>query len=273
MKLKGTILAAACALLAVLGAAAQTASAGLAPVSPADSADSATEALLPTDTVAATPPAEAAQPAADRTRDLMAGCTLAALVLGLAGTMMAMAARRRVREMQAAINTCAGRINELGNAITDLNANLERLNAEVEALRSQPRQPVAVAVASQRPARKPSRTAAASVQAAEPQVLYLSCPDADGYFGRATASAVAGNSVFVLRTADGRTGTFEVINDAAVHSMALMMPTATLTVACTGSGIQVSDHARRIVTDRPGKAVLRDGKWHVESQAVIHYES
>ncbi len=147
MKLKGTILAAACALLAVLGAAAQTASAGLAPVSPADSADSATEALLPTDTVAATPPAEAAQPAADRTRDLMAGCTLAALVLGLAGTMMAMAARRRVREMQAAINTCAGRINELGNAITDLNANLERLNAEVEALRSQPRQPVAVAVA------------------------------------------------------------------------------------------------------------------------------
>ncbi len=273
MKLKKTILATACVLFAVLGAAAQTDSAGLAPVSPADSADSATEAVLPPDTVAAMPSAEAAQPAADRTRDLMAGCALAALVLGIAGTVMAMSARRRVRETQAAINTCAGRINELGNSITALNADLERLNAEVEALRRQPMQPVAEAGASQRPARKPSRPAAASKQAARPQVLYLSCPDADGYFGRATVSVVAGNSVFALSTADGRTGTFEVIDDAAVHSMALMMPTATLTVACTGSGIQVSDHARRIVTDRPGKAVLKDGKWHVESKAVIHYES
>ncbi len=273
MRIKRTVIAAVLALAAVLAAAAQTDTAGVAPVSPADSADSAAEAVLPPDTVAAMPPAEAAQPAADgRTRDLMAGCTLAALVLGLAGTVMAMSARRRVRETQSAINTCAERINELVNAVTALNADLERLSAEVDGLRRQPRQPAEAVEAVRKPvARKPSR-AAAPKPAGQPQVLYLSCPDADGYFGRATASAVAGNSVFVLRTADGRTGTFGVIDDAAVHSMALMMPTATLTGACTGTGIQVSGHARRIVTDKPGTAELKDGKWHVETKAVIHYE-
>ena len=267
-KIKRTIIAAVLALAAVLGAAAQTDTVASAePVNPVGSADSAA-AVLPPDTVATVPPAKEAQPAADRTRDLMAGCTLAALVLGLAGTVMAMSARRRVRETQSAINTCAERINELVNAVTALNAAVEHLSAEVDGLRRQPLQPA--------PARKPAvckpPRATAAQAAQHPQVLYLSCPDAEGYFGRATASAVAGNSVFVLRTTDGRTGTFGVIDDTAVHSMALMMPTATLTGACAGTGIQVSGHARRIVTDQPGTAVLKGGRWHVETKAVIHYE-
>lgn len=275
MRIKRTIMAAVCALAAAIGAVAQTDSAGMGAVGLADTADTAMAAdtdQLPPDTVAAVPPVEAAQPAPDRSRDLMAGCTLAALVLGLAGTWLGLAARRRVRETQAAINTCADRINELGNAITALNADLERLNAEVETLRGQQRQQPVAGARPQKPASKPAPRCEAK-PATQPQVVYLSCPDASGYFGRATASVVAGNSVFVLRTADGRTGTFAVIDDPAVHGMALMMPTATLTGACTGSGIQVSDHASRIVTDHPGTAVLKDGRWHVEAKAVIHYES
>ena len=78
---------------------------------------------------------------------------------------------------------------------------------------------------------------------------------------------------YKLTGTDGRTGTFGVIDDTAVHSMALMMPTENLVRACTGNGIQLSNGKTRIITDRDGTARCENGRWHVAVKAIIHYEA
>lgn len=117
------------------------------------------------------------------------------------------------------------------------------------------------------------RTASAQPQkAAATSKVYLSRPDDSGFFMAASAHMEPGNSIFVLTTTDGTTGTFEVIADAGVHQLALMMPTENLTRACTGRDIQISAGKTRIVTDAPGRAVKEGRQWKITNQATIHYE-
>jgi len=103
------------------------------------------------------------------------------------------------------------------------------------------------------------------------QTVFLSRPDENDNFVRATPNFEPGNSIYVLTTADGKQGTFQVIDDAKVHRFALMMPAENLMRACSGNAIQIPN-GTRIVTDRPGEAVLENGKWHVSLKAIIHYE-
>ena len=81
-----------------------------------------------------------------------------------------------------------------------------------------------------------------------------------------------GNSIFRLSTADGVNATFEVICDAGVHQLALMMPTENLTRACTGENIQISAGKTRIGCDAPGTAKKEGNRWRIVKPAVIHYE-
>lgn len=108
--------------------------------------------------------------------------------------------------------------------------------------------------------------------APQPRRLYLSRPDDNQCFTRATEQFERGNSLFLLTTDDGKNGTFTIINDPDVHQMALMMPTQNLTRACSGNAIQTSVGKTRVVTDREGKAVLENGLWHITLKAIIHYE-
>ncbi len=115
-------------------------------------------------------------------------------------------------------------------------------------------------------------SAATPKKKASPTTVYLSRPDSEGRFLAQAARIEPGNSIFKLTTTDGKTGTFEVINDANVHQLALMMPTENLTRACTGHNIQVSAGMTTIVTDAPGEAVNDGSRWRIAKQAVIHYE-
>lgn len=107
----------------------------------------------------------------------------------------------------------------------------------------------------------------------EPRKYFLTKPDANDYFMRATDGMEVGNSIYELCTFDGLTGTFRVIDNADVHHFALMMPTENLARACTGNAIQISNGNTRIVTDRDGTARFENGKWHVAVKAIIHYEA
>ena len=102
---------------------------------------------------------------------------------------------------------------------------------------------------------------------------YLSKPDENDCFNRASEQFELGNSLFVLTTTDGVNGTFQVIDNRDVHRFALMMPTENLTRACSGNAIQMSAGMTRIVTDRPGEAVLDNGQWRIIVKAIIHYEA
>jgi len=102
---------------------------------------------------------------------------------------------------------------------------------------------------------------------------YLSKPDENDCFQRASDEFELGNSLFVLTTTDGVHGTYQVIDNRDVHRFALMMPTENLTRACSGNAIQMSAGMTRIITDRPGEAQLDNGMWRVIVKAIIHYEA
>ncbi len=103
--------------------------------------------------------------------------------------------------------------------------------------------------------------------------FYLSKPDENDCFNRASDQFELGNSLFELTTTDGVHGTYQVIDNRDVHRFALMMPTENLTRACSGNAIQMSAGMTRIVTDRPGEAVLDNGQWRIIVKAIIHYEA
>lgn len=104
------------------------------------------------------------------------------------------------------------------------------------------------------------------------KTLYLSKPDENETFMRATDDFELGNSIFVLTTADGVHGEYSVIDNRDVHRFALMMPGENLTRACSGHAIQMANGMTRIVTDRAGEAIFENGQWHVSVKAIIHYE-
>ena len=102
---------------------------------------------------------------------------------------------------------------------------------------------------------------------------FLTRADVNGVFGRAADHIEPGNSFYELNTSDGVHGTFHVIDAPDVHQLALMMPTQNITGACDGENIHTSGGMKRIVTDKEGTAVMKDGKWHITAKALIHYES
>lgn len=192
---------------------------------------------------------------------------------GITGIVMSVVAFSKIKQMKV----------EKDNEITALKTAMKQRNEEfeqslrqietriamVEQEREQaarasvaPRQ-VTVGQATAMP--KPEKKAGASK-------IFLSRPDDKGVFLAASNHIEPGNSIFVLTTADGTTGTFAVINDAGVHQLALMMPTENLTRACTGHNIQISAGKTRIVTDAPGRAVKEGRQWKIVQQATIHYE-
>lgn len=113
----------------------------------------------------------------------------------------------------------------------------------------------------------------AKAEQREVRTYYLSKPDENDCFNRASDGFELGNSLFVLTTEDGTHGTFQVIDNRDVHRFALMMPGENLTRACSGNAIQMSAGMSRIVTDRPGEAVLDNGQWRIIVKAIIHYEA
>ena len=228
------------------------------------------------DSLAATAPQveEMAQPATSTDDSGPNLLVMGVLTLcGIAGIVMSVVAFSKIKAMK----------QEKDNEITALKTALKQRNEEfeqslrqietriamVEQEREQaarasvaPRQ-VTVGQATAMP--KPEKKAGASQ-------IFLSRPDDKGVFLAASTHIEPGNSIFVLTTADGTTGTFAVINDAGVHQLALMMPTENLTRACTGHNIQISAGKTRIVTDAPGRAVKEGRQWKIVQQATIHYE-
>lgn len=173
-----------------------------------------------------------------------------------------------VMQQQKELNETRMKFNELLTQLqTVIDENNVKIEDELALLRRRQAaaaRQVATAVAEQRTDVAP--------QPAEPTTLFLSKATDDGTFVYASPRFEQGNSLFVLTTA-GSSGTFVVTDDTQAQRIALMMPTESLTAACEGDNIQVSDGMTRIVTDNAGTANLVNGKWRVANKAVIHYEA
>lgn len=238
-----------------------------------NSADTAAAAEQQPATAAATAP-QVAAPDARGGDGLLLGAlallSVAAMAVAIAALAKANAAKKKEshHEFSALKEALKQRTDELDQHLRRLE---ERIAAAEQKIATA--QKVAAAPPRRATVATPRQPKPAEQKPAAATKLYLSRADERGTFIAASARFEPGNSIFLLTvSADGTSGTFEVIADAGVHQLALMMPTESLTRACTGADIQISAGKRRIVTDAPGTATKRGGEWHVASPAVIHYE-
>lgn len=110
-----------------------------------------------------------------------------------------------------------------------------------------------------------------SPQPQQTQTLYLSAPNADGSFASCTPREEAGTSIFVLRTDDGREGSFAFLNTADAMATALISVTQFLKPVCRIQG-KTGSMPRCIVTQEEGRAA-RDGEvWTMTQKAVVKFE-
>ncbi len=233
---------------------------GNAAMSQIDSAQQAQPQALPA-TGERVPPADSGRAVQLLVSALLLIIAVAGLVVALMAKKSAAAARQSGREEMNALKTAMKkRASDLENALQLMEQRLSCM--ERAAWRDHaPAAPV------------PSSRPQDSHHKKQPQKLYLTRPDRRGYFMAESAQFERGNSIYELITADGVNGTFQVIDNDEVHQLALMMPTENITGACTGSNIQMSGGARRIVTDAPGTARKENGQWRIVTMATIHYEA
>ena len=215
---------------------------------------------------AQTPSSTVATPETGNNALIMGALALCAAL----GITLALAALYQIKKLKeeknheiAALKTALKQRNEeVGQHLKSLSAQLvqveERISRRV-ATQSVPTQPTPKAAAPQKPKAMPSE-------------FFVSRADEGGFFSSVSSRMEPGNSIFRLSTADGVNATFEVICDAGVHQLALMMPTENLTRACTGENIQISAGKTRIVCDAPGTAKKEGNRWRIVKPAVIHYE-
>lgn len=215
---------------------------------------------------AQTPSSTVATPETGSNALIMGALALCA-ALGIALALAALYQIKKLKEEKnheiAALKTALKQRNEeVGQHLKSLSAQLaqveERISRRV-ATPSVPTQPTPKAAAPQKPKAVPSE-------------FFVSRADEGGFFSSVSSRMEPGNSIFRLSTADGVNATFEVICDAGVHQLALMMPTENLTRACTGENIQISAGKTRIVCDAPGTAKKEGNRWRIVKPAVIHYE-
>ena len=193
-------------------------------------------------------------------------------LLALGGLVMAWLTRSELNKLRRAtrseLETTNENMQQLANDVSQhVKALLQRVgNIEANQQVMKPRQVARKdPMAPERPPRRDEQPAK--------KTYYLSKPDDNDCFNRVSDQFELGNSLFVLTTADGIHGTYQVIDNRDVHRFALMMPSENLTRACSGNAIQMSAGMTRIITDRPGEALFENGQWRVIVKAIIHYEA
>ena len=214
---------------------------------------------------AQTPSSTVATPETGNNALIMGALGLCA-ALGIALALAALYQIKKLKEEKkheiAALKTALKQRNE------EVEQHLKSLSAQLAQVEERLSQRVATqSVPQQKPKAAPPQKPKAM-----PSEFFASRADEGGFFSSVSSRMEPGNSIFRLSTADGVNATFEVICDAGVHQLALMMPTENLTRACTGENIQISAGKTRIVCDAPGTAKKEGNRWRIVKPAVIHYE-
>ena len=145
---------------------------------------------------------------------------------------------------------------------SDLKSKLEAATAELQSLK-------AGAASRERMESRPSEPVGEGK--APLRSIYLGRANSKGIFVRADRSLNVGNSVFVLETSDGYSGTFRVANSQAAWSLALSNPREYLENACSGHNLDDTASASKILTESAGTAVFEGGCWRVIRKAKIRY--
>lgn len=168
-----------------------------------------------------------------------------------------------VADKSAEILMLNKRLESANRQNADLKAQVESLTAQLAAMKREESNPEKVKTEQPQPVGQPS---------VKVRSIYLGRANANGIFVRADRTLNVGNSVYVLETSDGFSGTFKVADSPAAWSLALSNPKQYLETACTGHNLEDTANASQIVTENPGTAVFEGGCWRMIRKARIRYE-
>lgn len=106
----------------------------------------------------------------------------------------------------------------------------------------------------------------------ETNEIYLGRVNSKGLFVRADRRPVEGKTMYILRTQDGFTGSYRLLQKPFVIEAGLENPRHYLSGGCVAVDIDDTDGARSIRTLSAGTAVFEDGCWRVLRKSKIAYE-
>lgn len=101
--------------------------------------------------------------------------------------------------------------------------------------------------------------------------IYMAHADNSGIFTRADNKPIPDLSIYKLDTADGITGTFDIIDDADVIETILQNPRKALNKAAKADIPQNIDSVNGITTLSPGTAIFENGYWKIVRQAKLQF--
>lgn len=188
--------------------------------------------------------------------------------------------------LEAELESWKTRCEQRDRRIRTLETEVERLTSELTAARKAAAAANAAAQAAQAQAAQAQAAAAqtaAQPSAAQPRYtprpeakrpthkIYLGRANQRGIFMSAAREFTPGNSVFLLTTSDGMSGSFIVASNPEAIDMALAAPEENLAGACTAHNLDRTDEATEIITQQAGTAVFEGGCWRVARKARIAY--
>lgn len=160
----------------------------------------------------------------------------------------------------------------LKSRISSCESEMERMKQQ-SAASSQPQTPVqAPRKPAPRRAVRPAATESAADNAANNSaVIYLGRVNRDGLFVRADRKPAPGHTIFLLRTDDGFTGSFRVVNNPEVWDLCLNDPDKYLLGGAEGDNLDDTAGYSRVVSHQAGTAIFENGCWRVLRKAIVSY--
>lgn len=161
-------------------------------------------------------------------------------------------------------NYNSSEIRDMQGRIRDLESQINRLNNDIEKLKQ-----VKSTYSS-----SPS-TSNQEIRQTEPktEILFLSTPNSDGSFNESSASNTYkdGASIYRLMKTGSVNAKFQIDEKETSIKLALQYPDKNIDPVCDAENA-FNPRANRISTIKMGEAELQNGKWIINSKAIIRYE-
>ena len=161
-------------------------------------------------------------------------------------------------------NSTSSEIRDIQGRIRDLESQINRLNNDIEKLK-QPKSTY------------PSSPSNSNQEVRQPEpkteILFLSTPNSDGSFNESSASNTYkdGASIYRLMNTGSANAKFQIDEKETSIKLALQYPDKNIDPVCDAENA-FNPRANRISTIKMGEAELQNGKWIINSKAVIRYE-
>lgn len=163
------------------------------------------------------------------------------------------------------INSTASEIRDMQGRIRDLESQFKRLNIDIEKSKQ-----------TQSNSSPFDSSINQEIKQPEPktETLFLSTPNSDGSFNESSASNTYkdGASIYKLMKTGTVNAKFQIDDKETSIKLALQYPDKNIDPVCDAENA-FNPRANRISTIKMGEAELQNGKWIINSKAVIRYEN